>query len=53
MKEDLQEDMKGSQEIAKQKREQSASEEEMSTWEFGKGIKKKKDGNQHVRSKVQ
>lgn len=45
MKNDLIEDLKDSQEIEKQKEEQKERKqpkEDMATWEFGKGVNKKK-----------
>ena len=53
MKNDLFEDMKDVQEIKRQKEEQKNSGEQMSTWEFGKGLKKYKEGDKNgVQSKV-
>ena len=53
MKNDLFEDMKDAQEIKKQKEEQKKSNETMSTWEFGKGIKKNKESDKNgIQSKV-
>lgn len=52
MRNDIHEDLKDAQEIAKQKREQRLSREKMGTWEFGKGIKKEKDSTTSVRDKV-
>jgi len=54
MKNDLSEDMKDVQKIKKLKDEQKKSNEQMSTWEFGKGMKKNKEGNNNdIRSKIQ
>ena len=50
MKNDLTEDLKDTQEIKKQKEEQKRTKEEMATWEFGKGIKKKEGNKNDVRS---
>ena len=50
MKNDLLEDLKDIQEVKKQKAEQQRLKEEMSNWEFGKGITKQKDRKQDVRS---
>ncbi len=43
MKNDLMEDFKDSQEIRKQKEEQKTLKEDMTAWEFGKGLKKKEE----------
>ncbi len=50
MKNDLTEDLKDTQEIKKQKDEQKRTKEEMATWEFGKGIKKKEGNKNGIRS---
>ena len=49
MKDDLMEDMKDAQEIKKQKEERRRTKEEMATWEFGKGVNKKKGEKGSVR----
>ena len=41
MKNEIEEDLKDLQEINKQKKDQKDSKEEMSQWEFGKGVKEK------------
>lgn len=43
MKNDLKEDIEDIKEIKKQKEEQKKSKEEMATWEFRKGLKKKEE----------
>lgn len=53
MNKETQEDLKDVLEIARQKREQKVSPEDMSSWEFGKGIRKGKDSKPNVRSKIQ
>jgi len=53
MKNDLFEDMKDVQEIKRQKEKQKKSNEQMSTWKFGKGLKNNKEGDKNgVRSKI-
>lgn len=44
------EDLKDAQEIKRQKQEQKLSNEEMSKWEFGKGLIKSKDDKKNVRN---
>ncbi|MBL1261951.1 MAG: hypothetical protein COB33_015690 [Thiotrichaceae bacterium] len=41
MKNEMEEDFKDLQDIKKQKKEQQDSNEQMSDWEFGKGVKEK------------
>ncbi len=43
------EDAKDLQDIKKQKEEYKNKKIEMSTWEFGKGVKKKEKDKNHVR----
>jgi len=44
------EDAKDLQDIKKQKEEYKNEKTEMSTWEFGKGLKKKEKDKDYVRS---
>ncbi|HEY8939435.1 MAG TPA: hypothetical protein VIM59_04570 [Cellvibrio sp.] len=44
------EDIKDSQEIKRRKQEQKNSNEDMSKWEFGKGLTKIKDEKKNVRN---
>lgn len=44
------EDLKDAQEIKRLKQEQKISNEEMSKWEFGKGLTKSKDNKKYVRN---
>ncbi len=50
MRNDATEDLKDTQEIKKQKEEQKRTKEEMTTWELGKGIKKKEGNKNGIRS---
>jgi len=50
MKPDTKEDVGDNQEIQKQKEELKRTKEEMSKWEYGKGIIKDKEGKHDVRS---
>jgi len=53
MKNNLFEDMKDVQEIKKQKKEQKKFNDQMSTWEFGRGLKNNQEGDKNgVRSKI-
>lgn len=49
MKNEIAEDIKDVQEIRRQKQEKGNSKEEMSDWEFGKGVKEKEVKDRDVR----
>lgn len=50
MKNEMTEDIQDVQEIKRQKLEKENSKEEMSDWEFGKGVKEKEVKDRGIRS---